>query len=651
MTADRVVLSVSDHRPDEQRTSGQFVELTEAGGVRLRPWSIRWAPPAELDAMAAAAGFELAERFADMDGRAVRRARRSSRVDLPALIGFEIACQSHVPRAHPRAGRPERARLRPAPRPGRRDPRLHRLGRVRGRRPPRLEPRRGRTDARAAPRLRVPDRRDPLGHRPPGLRPQDRHRTPIGLRDPSPGRRPLGLPEPRGVTARPDREQPRLDRAVVRRRFGLGARPRHERPAPHRRGRRRRRHDGRHGVRSAEQHGPPPTRCDRRPQRQRSVVRTDDLEPVRELAGLRRAGQPPVDPRPRDRAPVARAHRHPPEPRVRPSAAPTRGVPARAARSSATRRARRWRRSRPASASSSSRRRSSRRSAPATSVRSTGTTSSRWSTRSTTRSNCRPRAPIVVHVLTQKGRGYSPAEDDDEKNLHDAPVFDPLVGPPKAVSTGYTQAFAESIIKEAENDSRLVAITAAMPGPTGLLPFEARFPDRFFDVGIAEQHAVTSAAGMAMGGLRPVVAIYSTFLNRAWDQVVYDVAMHRLPVIFCLDRAGRDRARRRQPPRRVRHGAALEGARDARARPVECSGTRADAPRRDVARRRRTRRHPLPTWCRPAGVGARGRRRPQRPQGAGRVRCRVGGLRDRDRQDARDRREGGRQRSPTTASR
>ena len=141
-------------------------------------------------------------------------------------------------------------------------------------------------------------------------------------------------------------------------------------------------------------------------------------------------------------------------------------------------------------------------------------------------------------MLTQKGRGYSPAEDDDEKNLHDAPVFDLLVGPPKAVSTGYTQAFAESIVKEAENDSRLVAITAAMPGPTGLLPFEARFPDRFFDVGIAEQHAVTSAAGMAMGGLRPVVAIYSTFLNRAWDQVVYDVAMHRLPVIFCLDRAG-----------------------------------------------------------------------------------------------------------------
>ena len=146
--------------------------------------------------------------------------------------------------------------------------------------------------------------------------------------------------------------------------------------------------------------------------------------------------------------------------------------------------------------------------------------------------------PIVVHVVTQKGRGYSPAEDDDEKHLHDAPVFDPIVGPPKAVPTGYTQTFAESVIKLAEADDRVVAITAAMPGPTGLLPFQERFGDRFFDVGIAEQHAVTAAAGMAMGGKRPIVAIYSTFLNRAWDQVVYDVALHRLPVIFCLDRAG-----------------------------------------------------------------------------------------------------------------
>ena len=146
--------------------------------------------------------------------------------------------------------------------------------------------------------------------------------------------------------------------------------------------------------------------------------------------------------------------------------------------------------------------------------------------------------PIVLHVLTQKGRGYSFAEDDDEKHLHDTSSFDPINGPKQAAITGYTNAFSEALIAEATADPRIVAITAAMPGPTGLLDFQEKFPDRFFDVGIAEQHAVTAAAGMAMGGLRPVVALYSTFLSRAWDQVVYDVALHRLPVIFCLDRAG-----------------------------------------------------------------------------------------------------------------
>ncbi len=166
--------------------------------------------------------------------------------------------------------------------------------------------------------------------------------------------------------------------------------------------------------------------------------------------------------------------------------------------------------------------------------------------------------PIVVHVLTQKGRGYPPAEDDDEKHLHDAPVFDPAIGPPKAVPAGYTQAFTEAIIKEAEHRPEVVAITAAMPGPTGLLPFEERFPDRFFDVGIAEQHAVTAAAGMAMGGLRPVVAIYSTFLTRALDQVIYDVALHRQPVVFCIDRAGITGDDGPSPPRRARHGAAVK---------------------------------------------------------------------------------------------
>jgi 1-deoxy-D-xylulose-5-phosphate synthase len=148
--------------------------------------------------------------------------------------------------------------------------------------------------------------------------------------------------------------------------------------------------------------------------------------------------------------------------------------------------------------------------------------------------------PIVVHVLTQKGRGYGPAETDDEKCLHDAPRFDPATGPTEGWSNpkGYTQAFNEAMLAAGERRPDVVAITAAMPGSTGLLPFGERWPDRFFDVGIAEQTAVTSAAGMAMGGLRPVVAIYSTFFTRAFDQANLDVGLHGLPVVFALDRAG-----------------------------------------------------------------------------------------------------------------
>src|SRR5204863_131918 len=112
------------------------------------------------------------------------------------------------------------------------------------------------------------------------------------------------------------------------------------------------------------------------------------------------------------------------------------------------------------------------------------------------------------------------------------------MGPTEAKPGTYTAAFSEAMIKEAEARPELVAITAAMPDSTGLLPFGERFPGRLIDVGIAEQHAVTSAAGMAMGGLRPVVALYATFLTRAIDQVVYDVGLHGQPVVFCLDRAG-----------------------------------------------------------------------------------------------------------------
>ena len=181
--------------------------------------------------------------------------------------------------------------------------------------------------------------------------------------------------------------------------------------------------------------------------------------------------------------------------------------------------------------------------------------------------------PIVVHVLTQKGRGYAPAEEDDVQRLHDVKATRPATldntvgssagmavggssgsdhggvaspgtvpetevddGPPRAAT--YTDAFSRAVVAVAEEDPRVVALTAAMPGPTGLLAFQSRFEDRFFDVGIAEQHEATAAAGMAMAGLRPVVAVYSTFWSRAFDQANLDVGLHGCPVVFVLDRAG-----------------------------------------------------------------------------------------------------------------
>ncbi len=145
--------------------------------------------------------------------------------------------------------------------------------------------------------------------------------------------------------------------------------------------------------------------------------------------------------------------------------------------------------------------------------------------------------PIVVHVLTQKGRGYGPAEDDEVQRLHDLKVAQPELLAEVEYGS-YTETFSKALLDLAENSPEIVAITAAMPGPTGLLGFQERYPERFFDVGIAEAHAVTAAAGMAMGNLKPVVAIYSTFIARAFDQVNLDVGLHRLPVVFVLDRAG-----------------------------------------------------------------------------------------------------------------
>jgi 1-deoxy-D-xylulose-5-phosphate synthase len=148
--------------------------------------------------------------------------------------------------------------------------------------------------------------------------------------------------------------------------------------------------------------------------------------------------------------------------------------------------------------------------------------------------------PILVHVVTQKGKGYAPAEASDDK-YHGVVKFDVATGKQakaKPNAPAYTKVFGESLIKEAEKDDRIVAITAAMPSGTGIDLFGKAFPDRTFDVGIAEQHAVTFAAGLATQGYKPFCAIYSTFLQRAYDQIVHDVAIQRLPVRFAMDRAG-----------------------------------------------------------------------------------------------------------------
>jgi 1-deoxy-D-xylulose-5-phosphate synthase len=148
--------------------------------------------------------------------------------------------------------------------------------------------------------------------------------------------------------------------------------------------------------------------------------------------------------------------------------------------------------------------------------------------------------PILVHVVTQKGKGYPPAETSADK-YHGVVAFDVATGTQaksKAAAPAYTKVFAESLIKEAKKDRKIVAITAAMPSGTGLDLFGKEFPERTFDVGIAEQHAVTFAGGLATEGYKPFAVIYSTFLQRAYDQVVHDVAIQRLPVRFAMDRAG-----------------------------------------------------------------------------------------------------------------
>lgn len=147
--------------------------------------------------------------------------------------------------------------------------------------------------------------------------------------------------------------------------------------------------------------------------------------------------------------------------------------------------------------------------------------------------------PIIVHLVTEKGRGYAPAERDLDELMHATGVMDPRTGIPVTASKpGWTAAFSEELVRLGGQREDIVAITAAMAGPTGLAKFAANFPTRFYDVGIAEQHALTSAAGLALAGKHPVVAIYSTFLNRAFDQLLMDVALLNLPVTVVLDRSG-----------------------------------------------------------------------------------------------------------------
>lgn len=149
-------------------------------------------------------------------------------------------------------------------------------------------------------------------------------------------------------------------------------------------------------------------------------------------------------------------------------------------------------------------------------------------------------APVIVHAITEKGRGFQPARDDDADQFHAVGVIDPETGEPvgAAARPSWTAVFSEEMLAVAEADDRVVAITAAMLRPVGLHAFAERFPERVHDVGIAEQHAFTSAAGLAFGGLHPVVAVYATFVNRAFDQLLMDVALHRAGVTVVLDRAG-----------------------------------------------------------------------------------------------------------------
>ena len=421
-----------------------------------------------------------------------------------------------------------------------------------------------------------------------------------------------------------------------------------DRSPPHRRRHRRRLDDRWHVVRGAQQPRPQRQAGHRHPQRQRPQLRPDDLQPDGRPHGAGRRPRDGADHQPHRRRPLALPHRHPPQPGVRPAPAQARGArPRRAPRRLPRRAGRRGRQGcRPRVPPTAGVLRGARRPLRRSRRRARSRASS--NRRCATPSSCLPRGRSSSTSSHRRAAATRRPRTTTRSTSTTPPCSIRRSGRRRPFPTGYTQTFAETVIKLAEADHRIVAITAAMPGPTGLLPFQERFPERFFDVGIAEQHAVTAAAGMAMGGMRPIVAIYSTFLNRAWDQVVYDVALHRLPVVFCIDRAGIT-----GPTGRATTACTTwrcsPGCRGCAARPVERPGAAGDDGRRH-APRRRSGGHPLPARGAPPGGRARGRLRPRRPPWSGRPPTRELGVCDRHRQARRQRRTGRRRSSPRPGS-
>ena len=485
------------------------------------------------------------------------------------------------PEVRSRPRRPPRLEPRAAHRARRRDPRLAGGVRVAHRRPPRPQPRRRRADDRAAPRLRLPARHADLGHRTPGLRAQAAHRPARRLGAAQAHRRPVRLPEPRRERARPRREQPRVHLAVVGRRPRAGLRA-HRAAAPRRRGDRRRRAHRRDGLGGAQQHrGGARTATS-----SSSSTTTAAPTPRRSAAwptGSPRCGCSPAT------SGCWRPGKH--------ALARTPVVGGAALRGAAR-----------AQGGGEGRAQPPRSCSPTWGSSTSGPVDGHdvAAIESALRRASSFGGPVIVHVVTQQGPRLRARRERRRRADAQPGRVRPDDGPADRaadgrVDVGVRRGDGEARRRPARTSSRSPRRCSARPGSS---PFAEAFPDRCFDVGIAEQHALTSAAGLAAGGLHPVVAIYSTFLNRAFDQLLMDVALHRQAVTLVLDRAGRHRQRRALAQRHVGplaagHRAGHPGGRPARRRDA------AGGAGRGRRRRRRADRAPLPEGRRDR-FGARG---------------------------------------------